>query len=362
MLLAGGQGTRLSPLTTQLAKPAVPFGGKYRIIDFTLSNCTNSDIDTIGILTQYQPLELNAHIGNGSHWDLDRKNGGLHILSPYVGAKGGRWFKGTANAIYENMHFIDSYDAEYVLILSGDHIYKMDYSLMLKEHKEKKAHATIAVIEVPWQEAQRFGTMHVDEDNKIYDFQEKSPDSKSNLASMGIYIFNWKKLKKVLSEDERDKNSNHDFGKDIIPKMIAQDLNLYAYTFRGYWRDVGTVESLWQTNMDLLRDDNELNLYDSNWKIYSVNPNTQPHYIGKEGKVKGSLLNEGCIIEGEVVNSVLFPGVYVGHHARVEDSVILPNAIIEDHALVKKAIVMEDRVVKAGLQIGKNNKEKIAVV
>lgn len=362
MLLAGGQGSRLKPLTTRLAKPAMPFGGKYRIIDFTLSNCTNSGVDTIGILTQFQPLELNAHIGNGSHWDLDRRNGGLHILSPFVGSRGGRWYEGTANAIYENIHFIDSFNPEYVLILSGDHIYKMDYSRMLKEHKTNSAHATIAVIEVPWNEAHRFGTMKVNEYNKIYDFEEKSAHPSSNLASMGIYIFNWKELKEFLLKDEEDKNSSHDFGKNIIPKMINKGLNVYTYKFKGYWRDVGTVESLWQTNMDLLSDDNELDLYDNTWKIYSKSANFQPHYIGENGSVKNSLLNEGCIIKGSVCNSVLFSGVHIGHRAKVIDSVILPNVKVQDYAIVEKSIVMQDRKIKTGERIGKKDGTKVTVV
>ena len=362
MLLAGGQGSRLKPLTTRLAKPAMPFGGKYRIIDFTLSNCTNSGVDTIGILTQYQPLELNAHIGNGSDWDLDRRNGGLHILSPFVGAHGGRWYKGTANAIYENTRFIDSYNPEYVLILSGDHIYKMDYSEMLEEHKKNNAHATIAVIEVPWGEAHRFGTLKANEDNKIYEFEEKSSNPSSNLASMGIYIFNWKELKEFLLEDEEDPKSSHDFGKNIIPKMIDKELNVCTYKFKGYWRDVGTVESLWQTNMDLLSDDNQLNLYDNKWKIYSRSANFQPHYIGKDGSAKNSLLNEGCIIEGTVKNSVLFSGVHIGHHAKVIDSVILPNAKIEDYAIVEKSIVMQDRIIKTKEKVGEKESDKVTVV
>lgn len=362
MLLAGGQGSRLKPLTARLAKPAVSFGGKYRIIDFTLSNCTNSDIDTIGILTQYQPLQLHEHIGNGSYWDLDRKNGGLHILSPFVGVKGGRWYEGTANAIYENIHFIDSYAPEYVLILSGDHIYKMNYGEMLEEHKKNKADSTLAVIEVPWKEVYRFGTMNIYENNKIYAFQEKNPNAKSNLASMGIYIFNWSTLRELLIEDEMDKFSHHDFGKDIIPKMIKGDLEVYAYKFKGYWRDVGTVESLWQANMDLLKEDNQLNLYDNEWKVYTKNPNIQPHYIGKEGIVKGSLLNEGCIVNGEVTNSVLFSGVHVGENAKVKDSVVLPNVIIADHSVIEKALIMENKVIQAGKRIGEENSKDITVV
>ncbi len=362
MLLAGGQGSRLKKLTRRLAKPAVPFGGKYRIIDFTLSNCSNSDIDTVGVLTQYQPQVLNSHIGIGSPWDLDRKDGGVTILQPYVGPKGGRWYKGTANAIYENMDFIDKYDAEYVLILSGDHIYKMDYSLLLEHHKEKSADVTIAVIEVPFDEAHRFGIMNMDENERIYEFDEKPENPKGNLASMGVYIFNWKVLKEYLIEDEEDKHSSNDFGKNIIPKMVDNGLNIYAYVFDGYWKDVGTVESLWEANMDLLKENNELNLYDRNWKIYSNDPNSPPHYISCTGSVKSSLLNEGCIVHGEVENSVLFPGVYVGKDSKVIDSIVMPNARIEDHVLVNKAIVMSDVIVEQESQIISENQDEIVVV
>nr|WP_094756867.1 glucose-1-phosphate adenylyltransferase [Caminicella sporogenes] len=362
MVLAGGQGSRLKKLTENVAKPAVHFGGKYRIIDFTLSNCSNSYIDTVGVLTQYQPFELNAHIGNGSPWDLDRMHGGVRILPPYVGRHGGRWYKGTANAIYENMGFIEMYDPDYVLILSGDHIYKMDYSLMLKYHKEKNAEVTISVIEVPWEETYRFGIMNIDNDGRIYEFEEKPKNAKSNLASMGIYIFNWEILKKYLIEDEKDKNSSNDFGKNIIPNMVKNGLRLYAYKFKGYWKDVGTVESLWEANMDILKEDSELNLYDRSWRIYSVNPNSQPHYISSSGKVISSLLNEGCVVHGEVVNSVLFPGVYVGESAKVIDSVVMPNVKIEDYAVVEKAIVMEGVVVKAGVKIGSRNSKEVEVI
>jgi glucose-1-phosphate adenylyltransferase len=362
MLLAGGQGSRLKELTERLAKPAVPFGGKYRIIDFALSNCSNSDIDTVGVLTQYQPFELNSHIGIGSPWDLDRRNGGVHILSPYVSQEGGRWYKGTANAIYENMDFIDAYDPEYVLLLSGDHIYKMDYSMMLKYHKEKDAKATIAVIEVPWEEASRFGLMNTDDENRIFEFQEKPENPKSNLASMGVYIFKWRVLKKYLIEDEMDEKSSNDFGKNIIPKMVDDGLNIYSYVFDGYWKDVGTIKSFWEANMDLLRDDSNLNLYDNNWKIYSANPNSQPHYISSTGKVKGAMLNEGCIVHGEVISSVLFPGVYIGKNAKVIDTVVMPNVRIEDYSVIEQAIVMSDIVIKRGSQIGNRDSEDIAVV
>ncbi|SHK44906.1 glucose-1-phosphate adenylyltransferase [Tepidibacter formicigenes] len=362
MLLAGGQGSRLNMLTKEIAKPAVPFGGKYRIIDFTLSNCSNSGIDTVGVLTQYKPLELNSHIGIGSSWDLDRKNGGVTILPPYMGREGGRWYKGTANAIYENINFIDEYDPEHVLILSGDHVYKMDYSKLLDYHKSKGSQATIAVISVPWEEASRFGIMNVDSENKIYEFEEKPENPKSDLASMGVYIFNWKTLKKYLIEDEIDENSSNDFGKNIIPKMLDGGEHLYAYEFDGYWKDVGNIQSLWEANMDLLKEDNKLNLYDKNWKIYSKNPIAPPHYISSTGNVKSSLLNEGCIIHGEVHNCVLFPGVYIGKNSKVIDSVIMPETKIEDNVIINKAIVMSNVKVKYGSVIGDTNFKEITVV
>lgn len=362
MLLAGGQGTRLNPLTKNLAKPAVPFGGKYRIIDFALSNCANSDIHTVGVLTQYQPLVLNAHIGIGSPWDLDRRGGGVTILQPYMSQGGGRWYKGTANAIYENMHFIEAYDPEYVLILSGDHIYKMDYLELLDFHKTKSAHVTIAVIEVPWEEASRFGLMKLDSDSRVIEFQEKPKKPKSNLASMGVYIFNWNILKEYLIKDEQDPNSNNDFGKNIIPKMIKDKLNIFGYIFKDYWRDVGTIESLWQANMDLLKEDNKLNLYDRRWKIYTRNPMRPPHMICKGASVKSSLLNEGCIIHGEVVNSVLFPGVCVGKNSKVIDSVIMPNVIVEDNVTIEKSIIMSNIKIKSGKRIGDSSSTKIQVI
>ncbi|PAB58788.1 glucose-1-phosphate adenylyltransferase [Anaeromicrobium sediminis] len=362
MVLAGGQGSRLKEMTENIAKPAVAFGGKYRIIDFTLSNCSNSDMEAVGVLTQYQPFELNAHIGNGSPWDLDRIHGGVSVLPPYVGRDGGRWYKGTANAIYENMDFIDSYEPDYVLILSGDHIYKMDYSMMLEYHKEKGAEATISVIKVPWEETYRFGIMNVDEDNRIYEFEEKPKNAKSNLASMGIYIFDWKVLKEYLVEDEKDENSKNDFGKNIIPKMVDSGLKVYTYNFDGYWKDVGTIESFWEANMDLLKDDSKLDLYDRKWKIYSVNPHTQPHYISSSGEVKNSLLNEGCIVHGKVEGSVLFTGAYVGENAKVIDSVIMPGAKIEDYAIIEKTIVMEDTVIKAGSKIGDKDSAEVEVI
>lgn len=339
MILAGGQGSRLGALTKKIAKPAVPFGGKYRIIDFPLSNCRNSDINTVGILTQYQPLALHSYLGTGEAWDLDRKNGGVYILPPYAREKGAEWYKGTADAIYQNLNFIEMIDPEYVLILSGDHIYKMDYSWMLEYHKLKKAEATIGVIEVPWEEASRFGIMNTDEENKIIEFQEKPEKPESNLASMGIYIFNWKFLKRYLEEDARDNVSSHDFGKNIIPKMLSAGARMYSYAFNGYWKDVGTISSLWEANMDLLEDEPELNLHDSSWKVYSVNPAMPPHYVSPEAKVKKSLISEGAVVYGEVENSVIFSGVKIGKGAKVINSVVLPFTHIKEGACVDKAVV-----------------------
>lgn len=356
MILAGGQGSRLGVLTKKLAKPAVPFGGRYRIIDFTLSNCSNSGIHTVGVLTQYQPLELNSHIGIGSPWDLDRRDGGVFILPPYQEEKGGNWYKGTANAIYQNMPFIDNYDPEYVLILSGDHIYKMDYSEMLDYHKEKEADATIAVIEVPLKEASRFGIMNTKEDLSIYEFDEKPTLPKSNKASMGIYIFNWKVLKKFLKEDENDKDSSNDFGKNIIPKMLNEGKRMYAYPFKGYWKDVGTIESLWEANMDLIREDNELNIHDSHWKVYSVNPVRPAQYIGPNAVVKGSLVVDGCAVFGELRNSVIFSGVYIGKNSKVENSVIMPNTKIGDNVIINNAIIGSDVIIRKECVIGDGSK------
>ena len=351
MILAGGQGTRLGTLTKQNAKPAVPFGGKYRIIDFTLSNCSNSGIDTVGIPTQYQPLILSSHIGIGIPWDLDRINGGVTLLPPYQTKSGGDWYKGTANAIYQNINFIDKFNPEYVLILSGDHIYKMDYSKMLKYHKEKKADATIAVIEVPLEEANRFGIMNTKENGEIYEFEEKPEKPKNNLASMGIYIFNWKILKSFLEADENDKESSNDFGKNIIPNMINMDKKIYAYAFKGYWKDVGTIESYWQANMDLINDHKDLNIYDSSWKIYSVNPIRPPQYIGNGAIIKNSLITEGCTIHGEVINSVIFPG----KNAKVSDSVVMSNSIINENTSIQRAIVGEEVTVDKNTIIGDGN-------
>ena len=360
MILAGGQGSRLGVLTKTLAKPAVPFGGKYRIIDFPLSNCSNSGIYTVGVLTQYSPLELHTHIGIGSSWDLDRREGGISILPPYQGERGADWYSGTANAIYQNIPYIDSYDPEYVLILSGDHIYKMDYEKMLDFHKEKQADATIAVLKVPMEEASRFGIMNTNEDATIYEFEEKPANPKSNNASMGIYIFTWKKLRKYLVEDERDDMSSNDFGKNIIPNMLKNGEKMVAYPFEGYWKDVGTIDSLWEANMDLLNKNCELGLYDEDWKICSVNTMAPPHYIGKDAVVKNSLVVEGCEVEGIVENSILFQGVKVEKDAVIRNSVIMPNTKINASCKIEKAIIGSE--VTLGREVIVGNGEKIAVI
>ena len=352
MILAGGQGSRLKALTKNIAKPAVPFGGKYRIIDFALSNCANSGIDTVGVLTQYKPLELSSHIGIGSPWDLDRRNGGVSILPPYETENGGNWYKGTANAIYQNMSFVDNYDPEYVLILSGDHIYKMDYSKMLEYHKKSGAEATISVINVSKEEASRFGIMNTNEDMSIYEFEEKPKVPKSTLASMGIYIFNWKTLKKYLKADELDELSSNDFGKNIIPKMINADIKIMAYPFEGYWKDVGTIESLWEANMDLLNKDNNLNLYDSNWPILSKSSNYPSQYIGVNAEVKNSMISEGSKIEGTVINSLIFEGVEIGENVIIKDSVIMPNVKVEDNSIINRAIIATGVTIGEGVSIG----------
>ena len=360
MILAGGQGSRLGVLTKNIAKPAIPFGGKYRIIDFPLSNCSNSGIYAVGVLTQYKPFELNSHIGIGSPWDLDRRDGGVSILPPYQEEKGGKWYKGTANAIYQNIEFIDNYDPEYILVLSGDHIYKMNYDSMLDFHKENNADATIAVINVPLKDASRFGIMNTNDDLTIYEFEEKPKKPKSTNASMGIYIFNWQVLKRYLIEDELDLESSNDFGKNIIPKMLKNKSKLMAYPFEGYWKDVGTIESLWEANMDLLKENNTLNLHDELWRIYSVNPVRPAQFIGKDAKVKNSLVVEGCTVYGEVENSVIFQGVHVGENTVIKNSVIMTNAYIEDDVIIDKAIIGNDVVVKRGSKIGDG--KKIAVV
>lgn len=359
MILAGGQGTRLKSITANIAKPAVTFAGKYRIIDFALSNCSNSDIDTVGILTQYEPLVLSNHIGIGNSWDLE---GGVKILPPYKRKDGGgQFYKGTANAIYENIPFIEAYDPEYVLILSGDHIYNMDYEKMLKFHKKENADVTISVLEVPWEEASRFGILAIDDNKNVVEFQEKPKEPKSNLASMGIYIFNWKLLREKLIEDDLDINSVNDFGKNIMPKLVSEDCIFSAYEFEGYWKDVGTVESLWEANMDLLKGNQEFDLYDKRWRNYSVNPNSPPQYISQTGIVENSLLNEGCIIEGAVKHSVISPDVKVGENAIVEDSIIMHGAVVEPGARVYKTIVLENSIIKEDEMIGNLDSENVGV-
>lgn len=362
MLLAGGQGSRLKNLTQELAKPAVPFGGKYRIIDFPLSNCSNSNIFDVGILTQYKPALLNAHIGIGSAWDLDRRSGGVRVLPPYTNEYGGRWYKGTANAIYENLSFVDELDPEYVLILSGDHIYKMDYSEMLAEHVARGADVTISVIEVPWEETSRFGILNCDENHFITEFQEKPQNAKSNLASMGIYIFKWEALRAYLTEDEKDPESENDFGKNIIPKMHADGNKMLAYHFKGYWKDVGTIKSYWEANMDLLDASNTLDLYDRNWRIYSKNRHLPPHYIAATAKVNNSMINEGCILYGTLENTVLFSEITVKEHATVKNCVLLSGVIVEEGAEVYNAVVMENVVIKAGTIIGSESSDTIYLV
>ena len=352
MLLAGGQGSRLGVLTKNIAKPAVPFGGKYRIIDFPLSNCTNSGIDTIGVLTQYKPLKLNSYIGIGQPWDLDRLNGGVTILPPYMKQSVGEWYSGTANAIFQNIEFIEAYDPEYVLILSGDQIYKMDYSAMMEYHEEKNADVTIAILEVPWEEASRFGIMNTHEDDQVYEFVEKPKNPISNKASMGIYIFSWKKLRKYLMEDMNTPGSNNDFGQDIIPKMLKDGERMFAYPFKGYWRDVGTIQSLWEANMDLLEESSELDLYDTGWKIYSRNPVEPPHYIALGANVKRCIITEGGIIFGDVLHSVLFAGVTVGKGSRVNNSILMPNVKIGDNVVIENAIIAENTVIGDNSYIG----------
>ena len=360
MLLAGGQGSRLYALTHDMAKPAVPFGGKYRLIDFPLSNCTNSGIDTVGVLTQYQPLVLNDYIGNGQPWDLDKMNGGVHVLPPYETQAGASWYEGTANAIYQNMRFIERYDPKYVVVLGGDHIYKMDYSKMVDFHVEKDADCTISVINVPKAEASRFGIMITDEENQVIDFVEKPKEPKSTLASMGIYVFSWDKLKKYLIENENDANAKRkngekwskDFGKDIITSMLRDKQKLFAYEFEGYWKDVGTLDSLWEANMDLLSPNLPLNLYDPNWKIYSRNKNMPPQYIGDDANIENSMISEGSVIDGTVDFSVIFQGVTIEKGATVNYSIVMPGTVIKAGAVVEYAIIGSDTVIESGAKIG----------
>lgn len=352
MLLAGGQGSRLGVLTTKLAKPAVPYGGKYRIIDFPLSNCVNSGIEAVGVLTQYQPLVLNEYIGNGQPWDLDGMNAGVQILPPFQRNRGADWYKGTANAIYQNIPYIERYDPDYVLVLSGDHIYKMDYSKMIAFHKEKEADCTIAVIDVPLEEASRFGILNTNEDGSIYEFDEKPKVPKSTKASMGIYVFNWDKLKKYLNEDEKNKKSSNDFGKDVLPAMLSDGGRMFAYEFQGYWKDVGTVDSLWESNMDLLDPNVSLDLSDESWKIYSRTPVMPPHFVADHAFIQNSLVADGCNVYGQIDFAVLFAGVYIAPGAVVKDSIIMPGARIMEGAVVQYAIVSENSVIGENAVIG----------
>ena len=354
MLLAGGQGSRLGILTKNIAKPAVPYGGKYRIIDFPLSNCINSGIETVGVLTQYQPLELNDYIGNGQPWDLDRAFGGVHILSPYQQIKGTEWYKGTANAIYQNIHFIDRYNPEYVAVLSGDHIYKMDYNKMLEFHKANDAACTIAMLEVPWEEASRFGLMFVNDDGSITDFEEKPKNPRSNKASMGVYIFTWSKLRQYLIDDEANPESHNDFGHNVIPAMHQAGERMFAYKFDGYWKDVGTIESLWEANLDLLNPKVDLDLSDDSWKIYSRNPIAPPHFIADTAKVENSMIGEGCYIAGEVDYSILFSNVTVEEGATVKYSIVMPGTTIKKGAVVEYAMIAENAVIEEDAHIGES--------
>ncbi|MCL2054968.1 MAG: glucose-1-phosphate adenylyltransferase [Oscillospiraceae bacterium] len=352
MLLAGGQGSRLYALTQDMAKPAVPYGGKYRIIDFALSNCTNSGIDTVGVLTQYQPLVLHEYVGNGQPWDLDKLYGGVHALPPYQTALGASWYEGTANAIYQNMSFIERYSPEYVIVLGGDHIYKMDYSLMVAEHKNKEADCTIAVLDVSKEEASRFGIMTCNEEGRVVDFTEKPKEPKSTLASMGIYVFTWDKLKKYLIENENANTGSKDFGKDIIPAMLADKQRMYAYAFDGYWKDVGTLDSLWEANMDLLNPNLPINLYDPGWKMYSRSPVMPPLNIGPGAEINNSMVNDGCDINGKVTFSILFDGVTIEEGATVNYSIVMPGSVIKSGAVVEFAIVGQDCVVGSDSHIG----------
>ena len=361
MILAGGQGTRLKELTEDIAKPAVAFGGKYRIIDFTLTNCSNSGIDTVGVLTQYEPRILNNHIGRGSPWDLDRMDGGVTVLQPHTRKNDEKgWYKGTANAIYQNIKFIEEYDPEYVLILSGDHIYKMNYDKMLQFHIQKDADVTIGVFKVPLADASSFGIMNTRDDMSIYEFEEKPKEPKSDLASMGIYIFNWETLKKYLDEDEQNPNSDNDFGKNIIPNMLNDGKKMFAYPFKGYWRDVGTIQSFWNAHMDLLSDDNDLDLFEKSWKISTRQGIYTPSYFTKESKIKNTLIDKGCIVEGEIIHSVIFSGVKIGKNSKVIDSIIMANTEIGDNVIIQKAIIANDVKIKDNVSLG--NGEEITVV
>lgn len=360
MILAGGQGTRLGKFTKNIAKPAVPFGGKYRIIDFVLSNCANSNMDTVGVLTQYQPLILNSHIGIGSPWDMDRNDGGVTILQPYASATEEKWFRGTAHAIYQNFSYIEDYNPDFILVLSGDHIYKMNYEEMLDFHKEKEAALTIAVLEVPWNEASRFGIMNTYEDFRIKEFVEKPEKPESNLASMGIYIFNWKLLKKYMNENINAGKNMDDFGKNVIPEFLNSNERVYAFPFKGYWKDVGTLESLWEANMDLLDQNSELQINDRSWKIYSKNPSMPPQYLSKTADVKDSLIVEGCIVHGKIRKSILSPKVIVGEGSEVYDSVIMEDVKIGKNCIIRKAMIGSHSVIPDNSTIDDNG--EIAVV
>lgn len=352
MLLAGGQGSRLGVLTKNLAKPAVPYGGKYRIIDFTLSNCINSGIDTVGVLTQYQPLKLNSHIGIGKPWDLDRVSGGVTILAPYMKTEKGEWYSGTADAVFQNIHYVDEMSPKYVIILSGDHIYKMNYAEMLDFHKQHHADATISVIDVPYEEASRYGIMNTNEDGSIYEFEEKPEHPKSTLASMGIYIFNWDLLKEYLINDHTKSDSSHDFGKNIIPAMLADKRKMYAYPFKGYWRDVGTIQAYWESTMNLTERIPDFNMYDPYWKIYSPNPVYPAHYIADSGKVIKSIIAEGCMIYGTVKNSVIFPGVIINEGTIIEDSIVMSDTLIGSNTEIYKTIIGETSVIGNNVKCG----------
>ena len=363
MILAGGRGSRLHDLTNKVAKPAVSYGGKYRIVDFPLSNCANSGIDIVGVLTQYESILLNSYVAAGRRWGLDAKNSGVFVLPPREKADANLdVYRGTADAISQNIDFIDTYEPEYVLILSGDHIYKMDYDDMLAHHKANNADATIAVIGVPMDEASRFGIMNTNETGRIIEFEEKPPVPKSNLASMGIYIFNWKLLRQMLVEDMVNENSHHDFGKDIIPRLLNDGRNLFAYNFKGYWKDVGTIDSLWEANMDLLDDKNELDLGDSSWKIYTEDVTTLPQYVGANADIKRAYITQGCVIDGEVKNSVLFTSTKVGTNAKVFDSVLMPNAIVEDGAVVNRALIADGVRIGKGAVVGSADSEHIELI
>ena len=363
MILAGGRGSRLHDLTNKVAKPAVAYGGKYRIVDFPLSNCSNSGIDVVGVLTQYESIQLNSYVAAGGRWGLDAKDSGVYVLPPREKADENlNVYRGTADAISQNIDFIDKFDPEYVLVLSGDHIYKMNYDKMLVAHKEANADATIAVIEVPMKEASRFGIMNTDESGRIVEFEEKPEHPKSNLASMGIYIFTWKLLRKILMADIKNPDSNHDFGKDIIPTMLNDGKTLYAYKFKGYWKDVGTIDSLWEANMDLLSSKNELDLGDPSWKIYTEDVTALPQYISTEADVKDAYITQGCVVQGEVKHSVLFTGVKVGVGAKVIDSVLMPGAIVEDGAVVQRALVAGGIRIGKGAVVGDSGSENIALI